>query len=313
MGSHLVETLSKENNLTIYDNFSAAVFSKEELQKFPNVRIIDGDMREETKITETMKGADIVINLAAAHIRLSLSQPLEVHDVNTKGILTTLQAAKKNNLKRYIYISSSEIYGSAKGKLITENDPKDPTTVYGVSKYVGELYTEYFHHHEGLPTMIIRLFNTYGPRAHFEDVYGEVIPRMCVRALAGETPLIFGTGEQTRDFTYISDTIKGIISASSSDRLMGDVINIAYGQEVSIKRVAEAICKATGITSGPKQLPARPNDVMRHAADTAKAKRIIGWNAEIDIEEGITKYIEWLKMRYPDPKQLLKRIPEKNW
>lgn len=313
MGSHLVEKLSKENFITVYDNFSAAVFSEIELKKFPNVRVINGDMRDEPKITEAMNGNSIVINLAAAHIRLSLSKPIEVHDVNTTGILTALKAAKKVGVERYIYVSSSEIYGSAKGKLISEADTKDPTTVYGVSKYIGELYTEYFHRHEGLPTMVIRLFNTYGPRAHFEDVYGEFIPRTAVRALCGQPPLIFGSGEQTRDFTYITDTIRGIILATSSDTLLGDVVNIAYGQEVSIKQVADAICKETGILSGPTVLPARPNDVMRHAADTAKAKKLLGWHAEVRIEEGIKQYINWLKKTYPDPQKLLEMIPEKNW
>jgi len=312
MGSHLVESLSKENTVTVYDNFSAAVVQESWLRNNPNVSVISGDMREEEKITEAMNHHDIVINLAAAHIRLSLSQPLEVHDVNTTGIVTSLKAAKKTGIKRFIYISSSEIYGSAIKPLLKEDDTKDPTTIYGVSKYVGELYTEYFHKHEGLPTMIIRLFNTYGPRAHFEDVYGEVIPRMCVRALAGEAPLIFGTGEQTRDFTYISDTIKGILLASEHDALLGDVVNIAYGQEVSILQVAQAICKATGIKT-PVTLPARPNDVMRHAADTTKAKKLLGWKPEIDVDHGIHSYVAWLKKTYPDPKSLLNRIPEKNW
>lgn len=311
MGSHLVEILSANNSITVYDNFSAAVFTEEQLRKFPKVTTIKGDMCDSESITKAMQGSDIVINLAAAHIRLSLSQPLQVHQVNTTGILTTLQAAKKNKIKRFIYLSSSEIYGSAKGTLIKENDPKDPTTVYGVSKYVGELYTEYFHRHEGLPTMIIRLFNTYGPRAHFEDVYGEVIPRMCVRALAGQSPLIFGTGEQTRDFTYISDTVKGILLASSEDSLVGDVINIAYGEEVSIKKVAEAIARETGISA--TALPARPNDVMRHAADTTKAKKLLQWNPQINIEDGIKHYIQWLKQTYKNPQELLKKIPDKNW
>jgi len=144
------------------------------------------------------------------------------------------------------------------------------------------------------------------------SVNGEVIPRMCVRALAGEAPLIFGTGEQTRDFTYISDTIKGILLASEHDALLGDVVNIAYGQEVSILQVAQAICKATGIKT-PVTLPARPNDVMRHAADTTKAKKLLGWKPEIDVDHGIHSYVAWLKKTYPDPKSLLNRIPEKNW
>ncbi|MCX8008781.1 MAG: GDP-mannose 4,6-dehydratase [Patescibacteria group bacterium] len=311
IGSHLAEMLAKDNRVTAYDNFSSAVLTDEILKTIPNVTFVRGDMRDKETISRAMRGHDVVIHLAAAHIRLSLSNPHEVHDVNTTGVLTTLLAAKQNRIQRFIYLSSSEIYGSAKNPLIREDDPKDPTTVYGVSKYIGELYTQYFHRHEGLPSMIIRLFNTYGPRAHFEDVYGEVIPRMCVRALCGEPPIIFGTGEQTRDFTYITDTIDGIIKASSEDSLLGDVVNIAYGQEVSIKHVAEAIKNETGVS--PVYRPARPHDVVRHAADTTKAKNVLQWNPKINIAEGIKRYLSWLKNTYPDPKALLSRVPEKNW
>lgn len=313
MGSFLVEKLSEDNQLIVYDNFSAAIVDDTWLSQFPNTTVVHGDMREKEKITEAMKGSDVVINLAAAHIRLSLTKPIEVHDVNTTGILTSLMAAKHVGVKRFIYVSSSEIYGSATTKVLTETDSKDPTTVYGVSKYMGELYTEYFHAHEGLPTTIVRLFNTYGPRAHFEEVYGEVIPRMCIRALAGQTPLIFGSGEQTRDFTYITDTIAGLLLASQEDTLVGDVINIAYGEEVSIKRIAESICTNAGLTSGPRFLADRPNDVMRHAANTKKAQQLLGWKPEVSIEDGIRTYMTWLKKTYPNPKELLTKIPERNW
>ncbi len=311
MGSHLTEALSKDNNITIYDNFSSSVVSEESLRAMPNVSIVRGDIRDEQTLADAMHGHDIVIHLAAAHIRLSLSDPKTVHEINATGTLNAILAAKQTTVKRFVHISSSEIYGTAKHTLIQEDDLKDPTTVYGVSKYIGELYTLYAHRHEGLPSMVIRLFNTYGPRAHWNDVFGEVIPRMCVRALCGKPPIIFGDGEQTRDFTYITDTIHGIMLASSEDRLLGDVVNIAYGQEVSIHTVAEAIKKETGVA--PIYLPARPHDVRRHAADTTKAKRMLGWNPRIDIHTGIRQYLAWLRQTYPDPNELLPHVPEQNW
>jgi len=312
MGSHLVELLSKNNQVTVYDNMTSPTVNELWFSKFPNVTFINGDIRDENKLTQAMQGAKVVIHLAVAHVRFSLSHPLEVHDVNATGTLVSLRSAKNAQVERFVYVSSSEIYGSATEPLLYEDHPKDPTTVYGVSKYVGELYTNYFYAHEGLSTQVVRLFNTYGPRAHFEQVFGEVIPRMCIRALAGKPPVIFGTGQQTRDFTFITDSMAGLMQAASSSQLVGKTINIAYGREITLSQVADIICKKTGY-DGPLIAPARPHDVMRHAADTTQAKQLLGWNPKVDIEKGISQYIDWLKKEYPDPAYLLNQIPDTNW
>jgi len=316
IGGHFVEKISRNNRVIVYDNYSSSVLSLgylSRLSSLGNLKVIKANVLDTKRLTLAMKGVHIVFHFSAACVRLSLSQERFVHNVNATGALSALLAAKKAGIKRFIYISSSEVYGtSIKGKM-NENHPTDPTTVYGMSKYMGELYTEHFNDHEGLPTLIVRPFNTYGPRSHFEGVYGEVIPRFVVRALNGKQPIIFGSGAQTRDFTYVTDTVDGIIKTAESDTLVGTVTNIARGEEITIMDIAKHICKEMGLPFRPIMKPARPNDVMRHFADITKAKKVLSFKPEISISQGLKKYISWVKQTYPDSKKLLMKIPDKNW
>jgi UDP-glucose 4-epimerase len=316
IGSHLVRTLAKTNSIVVFDNFASSVISLRDLRNLDYVdplRVIDGDILDQGKLKKAMKGVDVVFHFAVACVRLSLSDELHVHNVNATGTLTALLAAKKAGVGRFIYISSSEVYGTAKHDLIDESHSLMPTTIYGMSKYVGELYAKNMYEAFGLPTIIVRPFNTYGPNSHFEGVYGEVIPRFVVRALNGKQPLIFGSGKQTRDFTYVTDTVDGIIKASQSDTLLGSCVNIAHGHEVSVYEIARTICELTGLPFKPVMKPARPNDVARHAAHIGKAQRILAYKPQISIKEGLASYIAWVRQTYPNPKKLMKLIPDINW
>lgn len=316
IGSHFVEAVAKDNKVIIYDNFSSSVVPISDLRRLStlsDLTFIKGDILDEKKLHTSMKNVDMVFHFAVACVRLSLSEEQYVHEVNVTGTLSTLLAAKHAGVSRFIYISSSEAYGSALGKVMDEAHDIHPTTVYGMSKYMGELYTLQFNDTFALPSMVIRPFNTYGPRCHFEDVYGEVIPRMVIRALNGKQPIIFGSGNQTRDFTYVTDTVTGIIEASQTDSLLGTRTNIAYGKEISIATIAQIICKEIGLPYNPITKPDRPNDVARHAANIHKAKKVFHYRPTIDIHEGIKTYISWVKQTYPNPKKLLAYIPQKNW
>ena len=313
IGSHLVGALAKTNHIVVYDNFASAVASPAQLKTLGSVEVIRGDILDKKSLIRVMKDINIVFHFAVACVRLSLSDELHVHNVNATGTLTTLLAARAARIKRFIYISSSEVYGTAMHDLIDEEHPLVPTTVYGMSKYVGELYTKNMFEAFGLPSIIVRPFNTYGPHSHFDGVYGEVIPRFVVRALNGKQPMIFGSGRQTRDFTYITDTVDGIIKASQSDTLLGNCINIAHGHEVSVYKIAQTVCELAGLPCKPIMKPARPNDVARHAAHIGKAKHMLSYKPKISIREGLTRYIEWVKQTYPDQKKLMKLVPNTNW
>lgn len=314
IGGHFVEAVAKNNHVTVYDNFSSSVLSPSSLTSLrSHIRVIRGDILDRGALKKAMRGADLVFHFAVACVRLSLSNEQYVHSVNASGTLNTLLAAKQARVKRFIYISSSEVYGSATKPKITESHPINPTTVYGMSKYMGELYTKHANDHLGLPAMIVRPFNTYGPRSHFEGVYGEVIPRFTIRALNNKQPIIFGSGKQTRDFTYVTDTVSGIMKAAESDNLFGQAVNIARGQELAIADIAKLICKETGLPFKPLMKPPRPNDVMRHYADISKAKNLLSYQPKIAMSEGLKTYITWVKQAYPNPKKLLKLMPDINW
>ncbi len=313
IGSHLVETLAKENRVIVYDNFSSAVITDSKVKNMANVSLIKGDILDADTLTRAMKGVDVVFHLAVACVRLSLGNPTYVHEVNATGSLNALLAGKIARVKRFVYISSSEVYGTSIEQNMNEDHLINPTTVYGMSKYVGECYTRLFSTHEHLPAIIVRPFNSYGPRSHFDGIYGEVIPRFVVRALNGKQPFIFGNGDQKRDFTYINDTVGGIVKAATSDKLLGDVVNIAYGKDVSVGEVASEICKITALPFQPIYKSSRPNDVARHAADITKAKKLLSFAPKISIKEGLSRYIDWIRATYPNPSILLSKIPEKNW
>lgn len=316
IGSHFVEKIAKNNRVIVYDNFSSNVVTLSYLRNLSHLSdlsVIKGDILDQKKLATAMKGVDLVFHFAVACVRLSLSQERFVHDVNATGTLNTLLAAKRAGVKRFIYISSSEVYGTTRGARIDESHSITPQTVYGMSKYIGELYTKEFNDLEGLPAIIVRPFNAYGPREHFDGVYGEVIPRFVIQALNGRQPTIFGSGKQTRDFTYVTDTATGIYKAAQCDSLLGGIINIAHGEEVSIYDIAKIISNKTHLPFTPNILPARPNDVDRLAADTTKARTLLKFTPEITITDGLANYIAWMNTNYPDPKKLASKIPDTNW
>jgi len=317
LGSHLVDRLveTTDYEIIVIDNFSSG--KQENLAQHignGSVDIVTADIRDKKRMQKLIKKAEVVYHLAVACLRISINNPEFVHEVNSTGTLNLLQSSFENGVKKFVYISSSESYGTAKYIPMDESHPCEPTTIYGSSKLTGEIYTRAYYKTYGLPVVIIRPFNFYGPREHFEGPYGEVIPRFVIRVLNGIPPMIFGDGEQTRDFTYVSDTVEGVLYASNCNDLIGDVVNVASGREVSIKRVAEIVLDKLGKRNlRPIHIDSRPGDVRQHLADISKAKKILGFKPCIDIEEGISRYIGWLVNQNIDFKKLLKEVEEINW
>ena len=315
IGSHLVDKLVKENKIRVIDNFSTGSEKNlKQAKRSRNLNIIRGDITDLPTVKRAMSDIDIVFHLAALGVRESINNPFPVSQVNTLGTLNLLFEARKHNVEKFIHVSSSEVYGTAKHISMNEEHPLNPETVYGASKLAGEKYALSYFRTYGFPALIIRPFNTYGPRSHFEGPYGEVIPRFVIRALNGLPPIIFGDGKQTRDFIYVVDAVDGILKASQSDKLIGEIVNIAYGKERRINEVARIVLKTLGKTNLKIiYQAARPGDVKRHFADIKKAKKILHFSPKISLEEGIARYIEWLKKEKINTKQALRKIEERNW
>jgi UDP-glucose 4-epimerase len=175
-----------------------------------------------------------------------------------------------------------------------ESHPLRPTTVYGAAKACGELYSQSCMRAYGLPGTVIRPFNSYGPRSHATGTSAEVIPRFTTRLLAGLRPVIFGDGSQTRDFTWVEDTARGIVAATAADELVGDAVNIAYGHGVSVRELCTLLLEILDSGLEPELVDARPGDVDCHFADTTKARAVLGFEPSLGIREGLERYVEWV-------------------
>lgn len=313
IGSHVVDRLVAIGAETVVlDDLS--VGSRENLvdAEAAGATLVVGDVRDRDTVAATLAGAAAVIHMACDNLRASLGAPAHTHDVNATGTLTVCLAAIEASVERLAYVSSSEAYGTARTIPMAEDHPLEPTTVYGASKAAGELYAQACLRTYGLPSLVIRPFNSYGPREHASGTSAEVIPKFVTRIAAGEAPIIFGDGSQTRDFTWVEETAAGIVAATSSDEMIGDTVNIAFGRGASI---AEVCAHLLDILDAQELQPVfderRPGDVDHHYADTSKAKRILGFTARTPLREGLERYVAWARSSgaLPSPGS----VPIHNW
>ncbi len=315
VGSHLVDFLAPDNEIIIVDDFSTG--KEENLESFrddPHVRIVRADVRCGERIRTIIKGADIVYHLAAKNLRESLSDPQGVNDVNVTGTIQVCQAAVANRVERFVYVSSSEVYGSADSVPISETHPTMPRTPYGASKLAGEVFALSFFHTYSIPIFVIRPFNCYGPRGHYRGTSGEVIPRFIVRAMSSVPLPVFGDGLQTRCFSYIEDIARGIIEASMCDELVGRPVNIASDEERTILEVGQMIIDLLGVKSpGFVHYPERPGDIRRQRADVSLAAATFHFEPSTRLHEGLQRHIHWMKTLSVDWAEVLKTDPLFNW
>jgi UDP-glucose 4-epimerase len=186
-------------------------------------------------------------------------------------------------------------------------------TVYGASKLAGECYARAFHRTYEFPTVVVRPFNSYGPRCHHEGDSGEVIPKFILRCMAGRDMVVFGDGTQTRDFTFVSDTARGILSAGTCDAAIGETINIGQGSEIRISDLANEVAAVVGGAAKVVHEIPRPGDVLRLYANTARAQRLIGFKPTVSLREGLKKLHAWYTSNGHTPDELLKSERVRNW
>jgi UDP-glucose 4-epimerase len=278
-------------------------------------RLVVGDVRDRTVLAPLVDTATTVFHLACLGVRHSLAAPRANADVNADGALALLEAARAARVRRVVHVSSSEVYGSARRVPMDEAHPTEPTTVYGAAKLAGEAYARAFHRSFGVPVVIVRPFNAYGPGAHHEGASGELIPRFLLRALAGRPLPIFGDGTQSRDFTYVADTARGIRLAASADGVVGATLNLGSGDEVSVRAIAALIAELVG-ASGPVAIAhsePRPGDVLRLCADAGRARALLGWHPTVGLAEGLARTLRWYRGLAASPADLLAAEVERAW
>jgi UDP-glucose 4-epimerase len=265
-------------------------------------------------MADLMQGVDIVFHLACLGVRHSIHSPHENHEVNATATLNLLATARAASVRRFVYTSSSEVYGTALWVPMTEEHPTQPHTVYGASKLAGESYTHAYYKTYGYPTVVIRPFNAYGPRSHHEGDSGEVIPKFVLRCMSGQPMVIFGDGSQTRDFTYVSDTARGILMAGLSDDAIGQTINIGSVHEIAINDLAREVASALGLSQAVTiHHDPRPGDVLRLHADITKARGLLGFEPTVSLREGLIRLCDWYLSQSESPKALLEQEIVHNW
>jgi len=295
IGSHLSEELMRRGYcVTILDDLSTGkIGNMEPILTQGNIQFIEGSITDLSLINRLFQNVEFIFHLAAIpSVPRSMEDPLTSHHVNITGTLNVLLAARDNKVKKVVYASSSAVYGDTPTLPKGENMPPNPKSPYAVTKLAAEYYCQVFFEVFGLPIICLRYFNVYGPRQDPSSQYAAVIPRFIDRLFKDESPIIFGDGEQTRDFTFVKDVAEANILAAESDAT--GVFNIGTGKKVSINELARLITRLISKGIKPIYQEPRPEDIRHSLADISKAKQF-GYNPKYNLEEGIRETIASFK------------------
>lgn len=298
-----MDRLLKEGfEVVVLDNFSTGrIENITHALDNKNYHLIKGDIRDTTLVKEVISNVDAVFHEAALiSVPQSIENPLLANDINISGTLNLLKAALDVNVKRFIFASSAAVYGEYLIPKKTEDMLTNPTSPYGVTKLAAEKYLKIFHELYGLETVSLRYFNIYGPRQNFDlnAQYGGVITIFMNRLLNNLSPLIYGTGEQTRDFVYVQDIVEANMCALNCKNANGEIFNIGSGTKTSVNRVAEhlkAVLEKQNISN--TYMEQRKGDVQYNYADIKKAISALNWNPRFSFEEGIKDLVDWYTQR----------------
>lgn len=300
IGSHLVDRLIKEkpSNLVVVDNFFLGKESNlaDAKKSYPALKIIRQNAKDDECMRQIMhsEGIQVVFNLAVIPLPTSFVEPRWTYEENINIVLCLLELQREKAFESLIHFSSSEVYGSSVYAPMDEGHPLNGTTTYAVSKAAADQLIRSYNRIYGLDIAIVRPFNNYGPRQN-EGSYAGVIPLTIGRILSGESPVIFGDGKQTRDYTYVTDTADAAIRIYRCPASRGKAINIGSGKETTINEIVQIIVNHLDCRKPILHQAPRPADVRRHIANVFLARELIDFTPQVDINDGLRTTVEWYK------------------
>ncbi len=301
IGSHIVRGLLEAGHtVRVLDNLCTG--KRENLAEVADrVELFHGDINDSVVVQEALRGVDRVFHQAAlASVPLSLERPLDTNAACVTGTLSMLHWSQKAGVKRFVYAASSSAYGDQPTSSKRETDLPRPLSPYAVAKLAGEYYCQSYYHSFGLETVGLRYFNVFGPRQDPDSPYSAVIPIFVSKILSGQRPTIYGDGQQSRDFTYVANVVRGNLLASEVSGIGGRVFNLADGRQTTLLQLLELLSKFLGKEITPDFQPARVGDVRESLADITQARMVLGYEPAVGLEDGIGRTIEYYQ-------QLVKR------
>lgn len=294
IGSHLVEALlERGHKVRVLDNFSTG--KRNNLRSVRNdIEILAGDCGELKTAAKAMKGIEVVYHEAAVpSVALSVVDPFKSHHANATATMSMLVAARDEGVERFIYAGSSSVYGDRKERLKHEGLPAQPLSPYGAAKFAGETYVRIFAELYGMQTLTTRYFNVFGPRQDPSSPYSGVISRFSKALLKRETPVIYGDGKQSRDFTYIANVVHANLLALSAVGLKGQTVNIATSKAHTLNELLAALLKFSNRKVEARHEPARPGDIRHSLADISAARKLLKYRPQVDFESGLARTFDW--------------------
>jgi len=299
IGSNIAEKLVQQGKkVRVIDNLSTG--KNENMESFiDKIDFVEGDIRYLNTVLEAMDGVNYVLHQAALpSVPKSIKTPLESNDNNTNGTLNILYAAMKSGVKRVVYAASSSAYGESPTLPKVETMVTAPLSPYAVNKLIGEYNCSVFYKVYGLETVALRYFNVFGPRQDPNSFYSAVIPKFIKAILEGKSPIIFGDGEQSRDFSYIDNVVQANLLACKAPKAAGEVINIACGERISLNELSNSLQNILDVKTNPIYEDPRPGDVKHSLADINKAVSLLNYNVDVSWMDGLIKTVDWFKDYY---------------
>jgi len=296
IGSNTVDELvRRSHSVVVLDDLSSG--KEDNLAEVRNkITFIKGSITDIEVVRKAMYEAEYVLHLGArTSVPRSVKDPIETNKINIDGTLNVLVAAKELKVKRVVFAASSSAYGETPTLPKVETMHPQPISPYGVTKFVGELYGQTFGRCYGLENVALRYFNIFGPRQDPSSPYSGVLAKFCTAFLEDTPPVVFGDGEQTRDFTYVENAVQANLLACDAPNVSGKVFNVGVGGRVSLNEVLRELGKITGKTLEAKYEPPREGDIRDSQADISQAREFLGYSPQVSFEEGLARTFEWYR------------------